>query len=496
MSNKSRIIKFENENFTKLETFAKIDIPQFEEKENKTKGWINYASDNKFPYYLISLLAKSPIHSAILKKKAMLIGGRGFITTNVGTDTMFFLKNSRNSLDLEEILHRVAYDFELFGAFALNIIWSKDRESISEINYIDPAKLRVAIPDPEKPEVESYFISDGWENIKKYPPIKYDGFSTINRKSASQILYVKDHRAGTEFYGQPEYLAGIFWMEIQIAISQFHLANISNGFHPSFHINWPIANNLSDEEMDVLVSRLKNQFQGSINAGETFLTIQDSENAPTITPIQANTSDERFIQLQETIERSILQSHRVNNPELFGIMTEGSLGGGKNERMDSMEEFEIDYVIPKQQILEKIFNKLARINGITDRLYINKYSDQYKKIDKSTAEVLSIMTAEITPEQKYHLLIANSYTHLLASKLSGYTEGNNQKEEGNITPKSGTQSHTHNHKFLNITENDGVAEIHPNCRCQIRNNLFITEPGCCDYCAEMRDDWNNNREGK
>jgi len=518
---KDNIIKISNEKFSKVEEFSKVQLPMYKEKEEKSKGWICQGLDNKYPFYLKSLLDKSPVHSGIVKKKSQLIAGRGFITTNLGLDAVYFLKNSRNSMDLDEISSAVAYDFEIYGAFALNIIWSKDRESISEINYIDVSKLRVAIPDEEDPEVESYWISDGWENIRKYPPVKYDGFSTINRKSASQIWYVKDHRAGTEWYGLPEYISGIFWMEMQIQISQFHLASVSNGFHPSFMINWPVAPNSSDEDMDVLVSRLKRQFQGSVNAGEIVLTVTDKENTPTITPIEANSSDERFVNLQNLIERSIMQAHRVNNPELFGLPQEGKLGSSsKGERMESAQEFEIDYVIPKQQIIEKVFNKLARINGIKDKLFLSKYTDQYKKVGSDSAtEVLTIISnQEITPKQKYTLLISLNYTHQLASDLSAYYDGNNLKEKGNQT-QSGTQSgiqktkhsfeeqkrfeEIHNkykskctcksEKFDEVDGEDGDVgdvELHPNCRCRIENGVYIVEEDACDDCQDAADEYN------
>ena len=238
-------------------------------------------------------------------------------------------------------------------------------------------------------------------------------------------------------------------MEMQIQISQFHLASINNGFHPSFHVNWPISQNFSDEEMDVLVARLKRQFQGSINAGEVIISVADSATAPTITPIEANTSDERYVNLQDMIERNIMQSHRVNNPDIFGLPQPEGLGAAaKYERTESLVEFEIDYVIPKQQILEKVFNKLAKINGIDDKLFINKYSDQYKKVGADSAtDVLNIISNQnITPKQKYNLLILLNYTHQVASDLAGYYEGNNLKQTGN-QPQSATQSHSHIHTF-------------------------------------------------
>jgi hypothetical protein len=421
MNKNTKIIKLDNQNF------AKVDIPQFIEKVNKQKGWVDYGADNQFPYYLISLIAKSPRHAAILKKKAMLVGGRGFNTTNLEMETMMFLANSKNPDDMEEILAKIAYDLELFGGFALNLIWSKDRTRISEVNYIDVSKLRVAAPDDEDPYApEQYWLSDGWEKVRKFIPVLYPGFSTIDRKKASQILYIKGHRAGTEYYAQPDYLPALWWMELEYKISEYHLASIVNGFHPSFHINWPIGANASDEEMDELIFRLKSQFTNSVNAGESFISFSEDENKPTINPIQQNTSDERFIQLDGLVEKGILHAHRVNNPALFGVQVPGKLGDtGDSNRLQSMMEFEIDYIIPQQQIIEKVINRIARINGVKDKIMINRYSDAYKKVGTdSVQDVLQIMSnVDITPEQKYHLLMSLNYSHNLSSKLSAYTEG-------------------------------------------------------------------------
>ena len=482
--NKNKIV-FTEQDFTKYE------IPQYIEKQNKSKGYVQYGDDNQFPSYLITLLAKSPRHANIVKKKAMLVGGRGFITTNLEMDTMLFLKNSKNEYDLDEILAKVSYDFEVFGGFCLNIVWSKDRTRISEINYIDVSKVRVANPDPEQgyPQIENYYISDGWENERKYPPVWYTGFSIIDRKEASQILYIKGHRAGTEFYAQPDYLPAIYWMELEMKIQEFHLSSVIKGFHPSFHINWPIGGNASDEEMDELVYKLKTKFSNATNAGETFITFIEDELKPTITPITANSSDERFINLDSLIEKGILHSHRVNDPQLFGVNGGGNeLSSNGNDRVQAMMEFEIDYVIPQQQIIEKVFNNLGRINGLTDKLMINRYTDAYKKVGADSAsEVLAIISnTTITPKQKYHLLICLNYTHDISSNLSAYEDAK-QKDQKTPTPISPIK----HSKFDMEDREDGDADVHPNCRCSIENNVFITEPDCCDECNDAADEYNS-----
>ena len=42
------------------------------------------------------------------------------------------MNNANGNETLHEVLKKVAFDFKLQGAFALNIVWSKDRTQIAE----------------------------------------------------------------------------------------------------------------------------------------------------------------------------------------------------------------------------------------------------------------------------------------------------------------------------------------------------------------------------
>ena len=425
--------------------FNSFSIPQPLEKINKQKNWVEWGADNLYPNYLISLANKSSLHSAILKQKSMLIGGGGWSKTNLSPEAIYFIKNVYNEDDLDEILFKISMDLELYGGFFLNVIWSKNKESIAEINYIDPAKVRIEAPkkDEKYPQTENYYISDGWEKLSAYPPVLYQGFSTVNKSQRSQILYVKEHRYGNEWYAKPEYgEAGMRWIELEYKIADFHLNNVNNGFHPSMHINFPIGQP-SAEEGAMIISKIKNQYQGSEMAGNAVVTFsEDINSAVTFNPIELNTSDARFLMLNEQVTDGILKAHRVTNPALFGIETPGALGS-RNEMLESLEIFQTQYTEPKQRLIEKIFNWFGKINGINDKFLINKYSPQFSKINTTMKDVLNILESTITPEQKYHLLVANDYDHQTAARLTGYTIGNdlkNQQKTKSEQPVSPTQS--------------------------------------------------------
>lgn len=401
--------------------FASVDIPMPSETISNGRGWVSFGDDNLYPQFLISLSNRSSLHSSILKQKAMLIGGQGWSKLGLGIDALSFLKNVYNQDDLDQIVFKIAMDMELYGGFYLNIVWSKDRTRIAEINYVDPSKVRIAVSDkPEKyPQQENYWYCDDWNFSYRHKPVLYAGFSTSNKKELSQILYVKEYRPGTEFYARPEYEAGIRWIELEWEISNFHLNNVKNGFHPSMLINFPIGQPSSEEAFEI-VKRLKNQYSGSEMAGNIMVTFSDTkESAATFEPINLNASDERFIMLNEQVREGILKAHRVTNPGLFGIETPGKLGN-RNELLESLEIFQTQYVIPKQRIIEKTFNWLRRINGIQDELKLNVYKPQFSKINTNMVDILAILESAISSEQKYHLLVQNEYEEAVATSLTGY----------------------------------------------------------------------------
>jgi hypothetical protein len=397
---------------------AGADTPLYKETKS-VNGWIEFGQDNLLPNYYISLMSRSSIHNAIMKGKSQMIGGNGFNKDKLSTEALNFLKNPYNENDMEEILARISYDLEIFGAFCLNIVWSKDRKRIAEINYMTPQSLRVGNPDKEHPNVESYYICEDWENWRKKDVVKYPGFSVVNRGEASQILYVKEYKPGRYFYGEPEYSSSVRWIELDYEVSFFHLSNIKNGFSPSLIINYT-SEIPSDEEMDLLMRRTNNEYKGAGSAGKVIYTFsKDKDSAPIITPIDPNNSDERFLQLNDQLTQGIFTGHRVTNPSIFGVRDKGGLITNKSDLLDSLEMFQSMYVTPKQRFIEKCLNRLANINGVTDKIEIAEYQMKFSKMDLDISSLMLILNSTLPAVQKIAILNSNGYTEEEAKEFVG-----------------------------------------------------------------------------
>lgn len=387
-------------------------LPTYDEVFNP-RGFITWGENNLYPQYLIQLLNKSAKHRAITETKSQMIGGNEWNKSELSQEAINFIKNPNSKLDLDEILARISFDLEVHGSFALNIIWSKDRRSIAQIDYVDVSMLRISVDDDKKED--GYYICKNWNNWRKFTPIKYPKFSITDRTEASQILYVKTYSPGKEWYTVPSYIGANNWIELEWEVSNYHLSSVQNGFAPGMIINFS-QGIPSSEEMTDVVKRLKSEYQGSGNSGKVLITFSDGkENAPIITPIELNESDKKFIELNKNITEGIMAGHRVVNPSLFGIKTEGELGGSK-DIIDYLNIFTAEYVIPRQKLIEKTFNKLIRINGVTEKLEINKFKLDLD-VQTSTGDILAVLTSPLSENQKVNVLIAIGLTLDEAKKL-------------------------------------------------------------------------------
>lgn len=361
--------KFQFHMFNMADTSS---LPIYVERKTR-QGWITYGENNLYPDLMITLMNRSGKHNAILKRKSSMIAGNGWNMEKLDGKAVNFLANVYNEDNMNDIAYKAAFDLEIFGAFALQIIYSKDKSKIAEINFLPVNKIRLS-------ECNEYvYYCEDWSNIRKNIPTKYPIFDPKNPQG-SQVLYYKEYRPGNEYYGIPNYISAVNWIQLEYEVSQFHLSQVKNGFSPGMIINFT-SGIPSDEEMRDVIKNLKMDFQGARNAGEVmFLFSEGLDQSAQITPVQLNNSDERFIQLNKEITQGILVAHEVTNPGLFGISQEGELGQ-KNIILESLEIFQSVYVSPKQKQIEKVFNRLLRFNGSQSVLELNEYQIDIEKIE-------------------------------------------------------------------------------------------------------------------
>lgn len=344
--------------------FSQIDLPVFNEPRNS--DWVKYGSDNLFPKKLQDLSNRSALHNAILSSKVDNACGDGL--TYEGEEhkkTEQFIKSVNGTESLEDFTRKLIYDYVLYGGYAINVIWSKDKKTIAEMHHIDFSKIRCGKQN-DKGIVDTFYFSNDWSNYRKaeYAPVEIPAFD-MNNKKASQLLYVKEYRPGCDYYPYPSYVGALAYIEIDTEISNFHLAHIKNGMQPNVLINF--NNGIPTvEERKKIERQIENKYNGTDNAGKFILTFsEDKDKAPTVTTLSPSQLDKQFIQLQATVLQNILSGHKVVSPMIVGIKTEGQLGGA-TELENAFNIYTKTVIKPIQEIVLRSINLITGINGLNE----------------------------------------------------------------------------------------------------------------------------------
>ena len=341
--------------------------------EERGKDWITYGTENwnnLYPQFLIDLYYNSSTQAAIINATAEMVAAENIIiedeedrNLDARVKLQHFLDRANHNESLHEVIKKVAFDFKLQGAFALNIVWSKDRTQIAEIYHIPVEKVRA-----EKPNlmgrVEAYYISADWSNTRTNKPHRIPAFNANDRTCANQILYSGLYSPNMNCYHTPDYVAANNWALVDQKVAEFHLANISNGFAGSYFISF--ANGVpTQEERFQIEQSLSEKFTGAKSAGRFILTFSDDRTrTPEINPISVSDADKQYLALQELLTQNILTGHRVTSPMLMGIKNDTGLGSNVDE-LNAAANFYLNTVCkPYQDHIVKELRKIFKVNDM------------------------------------------------------------------------------------------------------------------------------------
>lgn len=318
--------------------------------------YTTYGTNNLYPNYLLGLYNDSSIHKSIIDSKVNYILGDGVVSSRTGKP----IETKVNSKDeIEDLLRKAIKDFVIFNYFAVEVVYAKDG-SIYELNHIPAHKVR-ANNDHTK-----FWFSDDWSNPRT-GIIDFDSWNKDVSGDLESKLYFYSGYTPTvhSTYPTPEYSGAIKSIEIDIAIKDFHLNNINNSFSGNTIISF-FRGEPTPEIKDEIVESITGSYSGANGDKVIFQFLEKDEQEPKITQLSASDWNDAYLTLRDDTVEDIVISHSVTSPMLFGIKTEGQLGGA-TELETAYEIFKRNWVKVKRREIVNAFNDLIE--------------DQYGKVD-------------------------------------------------------------------------------------------------------------------
>lgn len=380
--------------------FALAPLPII--KELPGKEWVYYGADNLYPYHLKRLINQSPTQGAIIKGKAGMMSGDGLLINGTMTtqesDALIktlpndikalfdvFIKNPNGKHSLNDIIYKLCLDYQTYGAFAIEVVWSMDFTKIVTMKYVEVMNVRSGKLCNNK--VEEYWYSRDWNYYTKdgFIPKPIAAFNPLDKENYNQLIYITN---GTlEYYGDPAYSEGMSWVEIEGKLANFHLSNITNGFAPSMALKF-YQKPGSPEQQQVIMKGIQKQYGGTGNAGRVMVFFSDGKDlAPDISDIPVSNLDKQYQSVNDLTIQSILTSNQVTSPLLFGISTPGQLGGN-TELATAYQIFNSSVIEPDRKKLEAVLNMILEINGTGITISILPFNPLIDNTGNNTSKLL------------------------------------------------------------------------------------------------------------
>ena len=324
-------------------------------REVRGKEYMFYGEENLFPARLIELYDSSAIHHTCIQAIKDGIFGEGIEI--IGNE---YINTKGETID--DIFEKITLDYTLYQGYALNVIFNKGGDGIAEIYHLPFNNVRSGKVD-ENDEVNEYFYSSDWANVRKHPAMPYKAFDATDNQgdNASQIFYYFNYTPGNDVYPLPAYVAALNDITLDAKVSRFHVNNITNGLAPSLFISF--KNGIPDPSARKEVYKeIEDTFSGEENAGRFFLSFSDADTAPEVTPITA-TNDTYYMTLEERITSRILSAHRISSPSLLGLSTGTGFSSVADEIRVAYAHFEGTVIEPKRKKLTTSFGYILKLAG-------------------------------------------------------------------------------------------------------------------------------------
>jgi hypothetical protein len=169
-------------------------------QESKRENWVEFGDDNNYFQFLIDRYTNSTTNSAIINNISRLVYGKGLSALDANRKPNEYAQMI--SLFNKDCIRKMIIDRKMLGQYAVQVHYSKDRKNILKAFHI-PVNLLRAEKCNQYGEVEGYYYSDNWEDIKKFAPKRYAAFGTS--KDEIEILFSKPYSVGMKYYSYADY---------------------------------------------------------------------------------------------------------------------------------------------------------------------------------------------------------------------------------------------------------------------------------------------------
>jgi hypothetical protein len=343
-----------------------VNLAQYEApiiEESKKNEWVTYGENNSYYSFLIDRYKNSTTNNAIINNISRLIYGKGLSATDANKKPNEYAQMM--AMLSSDDLRKVVLDFEMLGQAAFQVHYSNDRKQIKKLYHI-PVQLLAPEKCNKDGEIEGYYYSNNWEDLRNYTPKRIPAFGFS--KEPVEILFIQPYSVGMKYFSYVDYQGGLPYAVLEEEISNYLINEVQRGFSGRVVVNF---NNgvPTEERQDSIKSQVVSQLSGTNGHKVIVAFNNNAESKTTVDAMPVNDAPDLYNQLSEECMRKIMLSHNVTSPLMFGIASANGFSSNADELQNSFVLFDNLVIRPKQDVLLAAIEKCLMFNGISLNLF-------------------------------------------------------------------------------------------------------------------------------
>lgn len=339
---------------------AKYEAPTI--SENKRNEWVTYGENNDYFNFLIERYKNSTTNNAIINNISRLIYGRGLFAIDANRKPNEYAQMM--ALFNQDCLRKLCFELKALGQCAIQVHYSKDHKKILKAYHI-PVQLLAPEKCNKEGEIEAYYYSDNWEDVKKFPPKRISAFGYSNDEI--EILYVKPYSLGMKYFSYVDYQGAISYALLEEEVANYLINEVQNSFSGTKIVNFNNGTP-TPEQQDQISSQVLGKLTGASGRKVIVSFNENTETRTTVEDIPLNDAPDHYTYLSEECLRKIMLGHNVTSPLLFGIASSNGFSSNADELKNSSILFDNMVIKPFQDTIIEALDKILAFNGISLKL--------------------------------------------------------------------------------------------------------------------------------
>ena len=332
-------------------------------QESKRDAWVDFGEDNNYYQFLLDRYTNSTTNNAIINNISRLVYGRGLSAVDASRKPNEYAQAM--AMFSKECLRKIAIDRKMLGQFAIQVHYNDKHDRILKAFHM-PVNLLRAEKCNKDGEIEAYYYSDDWTDVKKYPPTRIPAYGYS--KDKVEILFSKPYAVGMKYYSYVDYQGAVPYALLEEEIADYLINEVQNGFSGTKIVNF--NNGTPTEEQQAIISnKVLGKLTGSKGQKVIVAFNDNMDTKTTVDDLPLNDAPEHYTYLSEECMRKIMLGHNVTSPLLFGIAGANGFSSNADELQNSFILFNNMVIKPLQDEILEALDTILSFNGISLNLF-------------------------------------------------------------------------------------------------------------------------------